>query len=134
MQGLKTILWICAVGCLTGFVFAALPWPAITAVFGWFGLDPPTNEPITVFMFRLTMAISGLIGVFFVILALDPLRYGAMLSLAAYGLMCYAVFCLAGGIRYGLPLWTYCGDVIFGAVVGVLLLVFRKQAMQADGD
>ena len=134
MQGLKTILWICAVLCLLGSVFAAMPWPAVTAVFGWFGVDLPMADPITVYMFRLTMAISGLIGAFFVLLALDPLRYGAMLPLAAYGLMCYAVFCLAGGIRYELPAWSYCGDVIFGAAAGVLLLVFRKQAMQADGD
>jgi uncharacterized membrane protein YjjP (DUF1212 family) len=72
----------------------------------------------------------GLIGIFFLILARNPLKYGAMLLLAAYGLLCFAVFCLAGGIRYGLPVWIYSGDVIFGAVAGSLLLIFRKKAMQ----
>jgi len=73
-----------------------------------------------------------MIGIFFVILARNPLKYGAMLPLAAYGLLCYGVFCLVGGIRYGLPVWTYSGDVIFGVVAGVLILVLRKKAMRAN--
>jgi len=78
------------------------------------------------------MAISGMIGIFFVILAQNPPKYGAMLLLAAYGLLCFAVFCLVGGIRYGLPVWAYSGDVIFGVVTGVLILVLRKKATQAN--
>ncbi len=100
MKGLKIILWICAIGCLLGFIFAVFPWRAITALFNWVGLQPPVAEPITVFMFRLCLAIFGMIGIFFVILARNPLKYGAMLLLAAYGLLFYGVFNLVGGIRY----------------------------------
>ncbi|KPL05675.1 hypothetical protein AMJ85_11245 [candidate division BRC1 bacterium SM23_51] len=132
MKGLKIVLWICAICCFLGLVFAALPWRAITACFDWFGLQPPAAEPLTVYIFRLCLAMAGLIGVFFIILARDPLKYGAMLLLAAYGLLCYGLFCLVGGIRYELPVWVYSGDVIFGIVAGVLVLVFRKKAMQAD--
>ena len=63
MKGLKIILWICAICCLLGFVFAALPWRAITAFFDWFEVQPPTAEPITVFMFRLCSAMGGMIAV-----------------------------------------------------------------------
>jgi hypothetical protein len=73
-----------------------------------------------------------MIGIFFVILARNPLKYGAMLPLAAYGLVCYGIFCLVGGIRYGLPVWTYSGDVIFGVAAGVLILVLRKKTMRAN--
>ena len=132
MKGLKIILWICAICCLLGFVIAVLPWRAMTALFHWIGVQPPTAEPITVYIFRLCMAISGMIGIFFVILAQNPPKYGAMLLLAAYGLLCFAVFCLVGGIRYGLPVWAYSGDVIFGVVTGVLILVLRKKATQAN--
>jgi len=132
MKGLKIILWICGICCLPGFIAAALPWPVITALFQWVGVQPPTAEPITVYIIRLCSAIAGMIGIFFVILARNPLKYGAMLPLAAYGLLCYGVFCLVGGIRYGLPVWTYSGDVIFGVVAGVLILVLRKKAMRAN--
>ena len=132
MKGLKIVLWICAVCCLLGFVFAALPWRAFTGLCHWVGIQPPAAEAITVFMFRLSLAIFGMIGIFFVILARNPLKYGVMLLLAAYGLVCYGVSSLVGGIRYGLPVWTYAGDVIFGVVAGVLLVIFRKKALKTN--
>ena len=132
MKGLKIILWIGAICCLLAFIFAALPWRAITALFHWAGIEPPAAEPITVFMFRLAEVLFGMIGIFFVILARNPLKYGAMLLLAAYGLVCYGVFALVGGVRYGFPVWTYSGDVIFSIVAGVLLLIFRKKAIATN--
>ena len=132
MKGLKIILWIAAICCLGGFVSAALPWPTISGLFRWFGIEPPAAEPVTAFVFRLASAMFGLIGVFFLILARNPLKYGAMLLLAAYGLVCYGVFCLLGGIRYSLPVYTYAGDVVFGVAAGVLLLVFRNRATQTN--
>ena len=91
--------------------------------------EPPTPDAITVYVFRLFMAVSGIIGIFFVILARDPLKYGAMLQFAAYGLLSYGVFCLVGGIKYPIPLGTYLGDASFGIAAGVLLLLFRRKAM-----
>jgi len=132
MKVLKIILWVCAICCLLGFIFAAFPWGAITAWFNWFEYQPPAAEPITVFMFRLCLATFGIIGIFFVLLALNPLKYGAMLLLAAYGLLCYGVFSLVGGIRYVLPVWMYAGDVIFGVIGGVLIPIFRQKAIQAN--
>lgn len=132
MKGLKIILWICAICCLLGFMATTLPWRVISAFYDLVGVRPPTAEPITVFIFRLFLAIFGMIGIFFVIFARNPLNYGAMLLLAAYGLLCFAVFCLAGGIRYGLPVWLYSDNVIFSVVAGVLILTFRKKAIRAN--
>ena len=68
-------------------------------------------------------------GIFFVILARNPISYGAMLLLAGYGLICFGIFYLVGGIRYGLPVWIYSQKSIFSALVGVLILIFRKKAI-----
>ena len=129
MKGLKIVLWVCAIFCLLGFVVAALPWRVMISLCQRAGVEPPTPDAITVYVFRLFMAMFGLIGIFFVILARDPLKYGAMLLLAAYGLLAFGVFCLVGGIKYPIPLFAYLGDVIFGVVAGVLLLIFRRRAM-----
>jgi len=130
MKGLKVVLWICGVSCLLGFIFAVLPWRTITTLFEWFGIQPLEARPIIVYMIRMFSVIVGMIGIFFVFLALNPLNYGAMLLLAAYGLLCYGVLSLVGGIRYGFPIWIFAGDVIFGVAFGILILVFRKKTMQ----
>ena len=132
MKGLKVVLWICAVSCLVCFIFAALPWRAISAWFHWAGVEPPSAEPINVYMIRLFLAIGGMIGIFFAILAQNPLKYGAMLLLAGYGLLCYGLFCLVGGIRYAFPVRVYAVDVFFGIVAGLLILILRKKAMSAN--
>ena len=129
MKGLKIVLWICAIYCFTGFIPAALPWNTIVALFNWVGIQPPTTEAINVLIFRLGSAIFGLIGTFLVILARNPLKYGAMLLLAAYGLMLFGIFVLIGGIRYELPVLAYFSDVIIGIVGCTLLLYFRKKEL-----
>ena len=130
MKALKIILWIAAIFCLLGFVMAALPWNVVTAFCDMAGIQVPVTLALTVAMYRICCAIFGIIGIFFIILALNPLKYGAMLLLAAYGLVGYGILYLIAGTRYGFPIWTYSGDVIFGVVAGVLLLIFRKRAMQ----
>ena len=132
MKGLKITLWICGILCMLGFIGAVLPWNAISTLCQWFGVQPPVEKPITVYIIRLCLAMTGLIGVFFIILARNPLKYDGMLLLAAYGLLCYGLFCLAGGICYTLPAWAYAGDIIFGFVAGVLILIFRKKAIQVN--
>ena len=128
MKGLKIILWICAICFLETFIFAFLPWRPLIAYLQWLGLQPPAAEPITVFMFRITLAMFGTIGIFFVILARNPLDYGAMLPFSAYGLLGYGVLFLVFGIRYELPARAYSIDVILGLVAGVLILFFQKKA------
>ena len=81
MKALKIVLWICAISCLLGFILAAFPWRAVTTLFHWAGIQPPGAEAITVLVFRLCLVLVGAIGVFFTILARDPLKYGAMLHL-----------------------------------------------------
>ena len=134
MKGLKIILWICAISFLLAFILAPIPWRAIIAWFQWVGIQPPAAAPITVFMFRISLAMFGMVGIFFVILAKNPLKYGAMLPLSAVGLFCYGVLSLVLGIRYGLPVWIYFNDVVFGLVTGVLILVFQKKAIQANSN
>ena len=132
MKVLKITLWICGILCLPGFICSALPLNVISTLCQWFGVQPPVTEPITVYIIRLCLAMSGLIGIFFIILARNPLKYNGMLMLAAYGLLCYGLFCLAGGIRYKLPFRAYAGDIIFGFVAGGLILIFRKKAILAN--
>ena len=132
MEVLKTALWLSAIYCLVESSGVLLPWRAITAYFEFYGYQVPAAEPINVFMIRLFSVLFGMIGIFFIILAQNPLKYGGMLLLAAYGLLFYGDLNLVGGIRYVLPVWIYTGDVIFAVIAGVLILIFRKKVIQAN--
>jgi hypothetical protein len=123
---------VCAIAFLLSFIFAVLPWRALTAWANLFGVQIPAAEPWIVFVFRLLGATYGMIGVFFVILAQNPLKYGAMLLLAAYGLLLLGILELIGSIRYALPFITYIVDVIFCFITGILILIYRREAIDED--
>jgi hypothetical protein len=129
MKVLKAALWLSAIYCLVESSGVLLPWRAITAYFDFWGYQVPTAEPINVFMVRLFSALFGMIGIFFIILAQNPLKYGAMLLLAAYGLLCLGVFYFLCGILYGLPDSIY-WDIIIVVAAGILILIFRKSELR----
>ena len=130
MKVIKIILWIFAILCLAGFILAVLPWYMIDGLFRWFVVESPTAEPVTMLMFRVASVLYGMIGIFFLLLAKNPLGYGSMFPLAAYGLMVYGVVCFIGGMGFGLPACIYLSESIFCVAAGVLLLIFRKKAGQ----
>jgi len=129
MKGLKIVLWILGVGMLLSFPFLLVPWRFMAAWCARMGVEIALAAPVAAYMTRGLLVCCGLIGVFFVILAKDPLRYGPMLPLAGYGLVLTGLVCLAGGIRYKLPVIMFAGDVIFCIVAGLLILLFRTRAL-----
>jgi len=129
MKGLRVILWVCAIACLLSFVMLFIPWRFMAAWITSMGVEVLAAAPFKAYMARLILGTVGLVGIFFAILATDPLRYGPMLPLAGCGLIFMGLICLAGGIRYHLPPIMFYGDMIFCLVFGALILVFRAKAL-----
>lgn len=132
MKGLKVVLWVCVAGCLLSCVSAACPWSFYEAMAGFVGVDLPAPAPLLVYAMRLSLAMLGVVALFFILLATDPLKYGGMLPLGAFGLICYGAFCLVGGLWYGLPFAAYGFDMLFGVILGVLILVYRGKAIREE--
>ena len=129
MKTLKIILWVSAIGCLSGFINVIIPWPLITDWMLFTGVEPIGNEPASIYMFRLGFMAYGMMGIFFAILAKNPLKYGAMLPLSACFLIGYGLLRLVGGIIYQFPVWHYIGDFIVSIAFGVSIFVFRSRAL-----
>jgi len=127
MTAAKTFLWICAIGLLASFILAVLPWQALMSWFEQLGIQAPERYPLTEFMFRVCFGLLGTIGIFFVILARNPLAYGPMLKLAAYGLIVWGLISCSGGIYYSFPAITYVGDLVFCVIAGVYLIAFQRK-------
>ena len=132
MKGLKIVLWICGALLLLEFVEMLVPVRFLASWCGRFGIEMPL-DPMSTYMMRMCQASFGLMGVFLIILAKDPLKYGPMVLLAGYGDLFLALVVLAWGSRYGLPpLMVWLGTATL-VIVGVLILLFRGKAIKEQG-
>jgi hypothetical protein len=132
MKGLKVVLWICGILLLLEFVWMLVPARFVASWCERLGVELPFDA-MSLYMMRMCQASFGLVGVFLVILAKDPLKYGPMVLLAGYGDLFLALAVLVWGSRYRLPpLMVWLGTVAL-VIVGVLILVFRGKAIQEQG-
>ncbi len=132
MKGLKVVLWVCGILMLLGFVEMLIPIRFMAEWYKPFDIELPLDA-MTTYMARVCQAMAGLVGVFLVILAQDPLKYGPMVLLAGYGDLFLALTVLVWGSRYGLPpLMVWLGTAAM-VIIGVLILVFRGKAIQEQG-
>jgi len=131
MKSLKVALWIAAIGCFTAVPFIFLPWVVVESIGSWFGIESLPDMPIAVYFFKVVFVVFGLIGVFFIILARNPLKYGSMLNLGAFGLILFGLFALILGLSIGLPPIVYIGDGLSGLVLGIVILILSSKSKQA---
>jgi hypothetical protein len=68
------------------------------------------------------------IGVFFIILALNPMKYGVIVPFSGLTAVFIGVVCLITGLAVGMPVVWLLGDFLSCAVLGVLILVFWQKA------
>ncbi|WP_126457059.1 hypothetical protein [Sulfuriflexus mobilis] len=131
MKSLKVALWVTALGCLTAVPFIFLPWAILENLISWFGIEPLPNVPVVVYFVRVVCGVFGLIGIFFIILARNPLGYGPMLDLGAYGLILFGLLALMLGFTSGLPLMVYIGDALFGLILGIIISILSSKSKRA---
>ncbi len=122
MKALKAVLAVLGVLCLLGTVpTTVLPWSSIVRYLGILGFEAPVDDPLVVYCVRLSSVGFALIGVFFLVLSTDPLRYRPMLVLAVCGLWLTAAAALITGWLSGMePRWYL---VDFGVCLIAALLI-----------
>lgn len=110
-----------------------LPILAIESITRAFGIESLPDSPLLVYAFRLMSATYAAVGVFFVILALDPMKYEVMVPFSGLGAVFVGVVCAVAGLLAEIPLWWFMGDSLSCLVLGVLILVFWQQAKKTAG-
>jgi len=124
MRALKICLWIAGVGCLLSVFGMFLPMSAIESIAKFFGIESLPDSPLLVYAVRLMSGTYAAVGVFFIILALDPMKYGVMVPFSGVGAVFVGVVCAIAGLLTAMPLWWFLGDSLSCLVLGVLILVF----------
>ena len=132
MRALKICLWIAAVGCLLSVVGLFLPFSACESVARFFGLETLPDSPLIMYAIRTVAATYVGVGVFFVILALRPMKYGVMVPFSGLAAIVLGIVCAITGLAVAMPPLWFLGDSLSCIVLGVLILVFWRQAKQAS--
>jgi hypothetical protein len=134
MRGLKVCLWITGVACLLAVIGLFLPFSACESVARFFGVENLPDSPLIMYAIRTVAATYIGIGLYFVILALHPMKYGVLVPFSGLVAVLLGVVCAIAGPAVGMPFVWYLGDSLSCAVLGVLILVFWRQAKQTSRE
>lgn len=128
MCGLKICLWVSAIACLMSAPGVVLPMSYWESIAGFFGAEPLPDSPLFEYMVRLMSATYVGIGVFFIILARNPGKYGVMVPFAGYAAVLLGLTCAVTGIAISMPILWFLGDAAGCLILGVLILIFWQKA------
>ncbi|MHC4533734.1 MAG: hypothetical protein ACYS6K_07265 [Planctomycetota bacterium] len=133
MRALKIFLWIAGIGCLLSLFGMVLPVSAWESITKFFGIESLPDSPQFMYAVRLMSGTYAGVGVFFIILALAPMKYGVMVPFSGVGAVFVGVVCVIAGLLTEMPLWWFMGDSLSCLILGVLILVFWQQAKKTTG-
>ncbi len=132
MRGLKICLWIGGILCLSSIVGVVLPvsmWESMTR---YFGVESLPDSPLFFYMARVTSAMAVWLGVFFIILAMRPMDYGAMVPISGICAIALGIVCVITGFIEQMPKLWFFGDTLSCLALGVLILIFWRQAKKSN--
>ena len=121
-------MWITGVLCLPVVAGLFLPLSACESIAGFFGIETLPDSPLIMYGIRTMSATFAGIGVFFIILALSPMKYGVMVPFTGLATVCLGVVCFITGLVVGMPVLWLLGDSLSCLVLGVLILLFWRRA------
>lgn len=130
MRALKICLWVTGILCLLSVFGMFLPLSAFESIARFFGVESLPDSPLVLYAGRVMSATYVGVGIFFIILALNPVKYGVMVPFSGLCSVFIGAVCAITGIAARMPAMWYLGDSIPCLVLGVLILVFWQRARQ----
>jgi hypothetical protein len=128
MRGLKIFLWIGAVLCLLSAIGMFLPCSVLCGIARAFGVEPTTDSPLLEYGARTILATYAAVGVYLVILALNPMKYGVLVPFTGAAALFLGLVCAVAGMAAEMPPKWFLSDSLSCIVWGVLILIFWRKA------
>jgi hypothetical protein len=128
MRGLKICLWVTGILCLPAVIGLFLPLSVFESIAGFFGIETLPESPLIMYAIHTMVATYVGIGVFFIILAINPMKYGVMVPFSGIVAVLIGAVCVISGAMVGMPAIWYLGDTLSCAVLGILILEFWQKA------
>ena len=128
MRGLKICLWIAGVLCLLSVLGMFLPVSTWESMTEFFGIGSFPDAPLVEYAVRLMSATYVAVGVYLIILALNPMKYGIMVPFTGLAAVFLGVACALTGFAVKMPNLWFLGDSVPCIVLGILIIVFWRLA------
>lgn len=132
MRALKICLWITGIACLLSVAGLFLPVSACGSIAAFFGIETLPDSPLVMYAIRVMSATYAAVGVFFIILALNPMRFGLLVPFSGLAALFIGVVCGITGLAVAMPLLWFLGDSLSCIVLGALIFVFWRQTKQTS--
>jgi len=129
MRGLKICLWMGGAFCLLSVFGVFLPISVFESIAKCFGVESAgfADSPLIEYAVRLMSGTYVAVGVYLVILAREPMKYGVLVPFTAVASVLLGAGCVVTGMMVGMPVQWFLGDgvpcIVFGVVV---LLLWRR--------
>jgi hypothetical protein len=131
MNGLKICLWIAGIGCLLSvFVMFFLPISTQESMTKFFGVESLPDLPLFLYTSRRTSAVWAALGVFFIILAQNPMKYGAMVPFSGLAIVFVGMVCWVTGLAVEIPPRWILGDSMSCVVLGTFIFAFWRRTVK----
>jgi len=134
MRGLKICLWIAGILCLLSVVGMFLPLSAFEKIAKFFGGESFHQEvvqipdsPLVEYVIRVGSATYVAVGVYLIILALNPMKYPVLIPFTGLAAVFLGVVCGITGLVAAMPPLWFLGDSLSCLVPGILILVFWQK-------
>ncbi len=132
MRPLKICLW--AIGVLYALAVLGLfmRFSTIESVASVFGSPEFPDSPLFRYTLRTLCGVCLAMGVYHVILALNPMKYGVLVPFTGLASIFVGAMCLTWGVKVRLSAPVYIGDFLLLELFGALIIVFWRRARTGE--
>ncbi len=128
MVALKICLWVTGIACLLCVAGVFTPVSSWEPVTKFFGVELLPDSPIFEYAARQLLAAYAGMGIYCIILALNPVKYGVLVPFSGIVCVLLGVLCWKTGIQVAMPPKWYLSDSLSSLILGVLILLFWLMA------
>lgn len=128
MRPLKICLWVTGLLCPLALLGLFASMSSIESLATKFGSPAFPDSALFRYALRAMFGTCLAAGVFYIILALRPMKYGVLVPFSGLALILVGAVCLVSGVRAGLPALAFLWDVLVCEVLGALIVVFWLRA------
>jgi hypothetical protein len=115
---------------MTVFMMFFLPvstWESLTK---FLGIESIPDLPVFLYTARRMSAVWAALGVFFIILAQDPMKYGAMVPFSGLAVVFVGMVCWVTGLVVEMPTRWILADSMSCVILGTLIFAFWRRIIR----